>query len=73
MYKEKNLNEFVRAEQNMYTSKFSRDFNIKTGDKGSYKIQSNVFNDAMILRTVDVVPNTSYKVSCKVKTVLKGQ
>lgn len=68
VYKEKNLNDFIRAEQNLYTSKFTRDFNVKTGDKASYKIESTTFNDAMFFKEMDVTPNTSYKVSCLVKT-----
>ena len=68
IYKTKNLNDFVRAEQTLYTSSFSRDFDISTDEKGSYKIESNTFNDAMFFREMEVQPNTAYKVSCKVKT-----
>jgi len=68
IYKTKNLNDFVRAEQNLYTSSFSRDFDISTDEKGSYKIESNTFNDAMFFKEMEVQPNTAYKVSCKVKT-----
>ena len=68
VYKEKNLNDFIRAEQNLYTSTFTRDFNIKTGNKASYKIESTKFNDAMFFKEMEVTPNTSYKVSCLVKT-----
>ena len=68
IYKEKNLNDFVRAEQNLYSSKFSRDFNVKYGEKASYKIESPTYNDAMIFKEMEVTPNTSYKVSCLVKT-----
>lgn len=68
IYRMKNLNEFVRAEQNLYTSSFSRDFDVSLGEEGSYKIESNSFNDAMFFREMEVQPNTPYKVSCKVKT-----
>ncbi len=68
MYRTKNLNDFVRAEQNLYTSKFSRDFDVSLGKEGSFKIESDKYNDAMIFRTMEVKPNTAYKVSCKVKT-----
>lgn len=68
MYKEKNLNDFIRAEQNLYTSSFSRDFYVTLGKEGSYRIKSEQYNDAMFFKTVDVTPNTSYKISCMVKT-----
>lgn len=68
IYKTKNLNDFIRAEQNIYTSSFSRDFEVKLGKEGSYKIESTTFNDAMFCREMNVNPNTAYKVSCKVKT-----
>ena len=68
IYKTKNLNAFARAEQKLYTSSFSRDFEVSTDEKGSYKIESNTFNDAMFFREMEVQPNTAYKVSCKVKT-----
>ncbi len=68
VYKMKNLNDFVRAEQKIYTSSFSRDFDVRLGEEGSYKIESDSFNDAMFFREMEVQPNTPYKVSCKVKT-----
>ena len=68
IYKTKNLNDFVRAEQNLYKSTFSRDFDISLGKEGSYKIESPNFNDAMFFKEMSVQPNTAYKVSCKVKT-----
>lgn len=68
IYKIKNLNEFIRAEQNLYTSSFSRDFNVSLGKEGSYKIKSEKANDAMFFKTIEVTPNTSYKISCMVKT-----
>lgn len=68
IYKEKNLNDFTRAELNMYTSNFSRDFEVTLGKEGSYKIESETPNDAMFFRKMEVIPNTSYKVSCMVKT-----
>ena len=68
VYKQRNLNDFVRAERNVYTSTFSRDFETKLGEEGSYKIESPIPNDAMFYETIEVTPNTSYKVSCMVKT-----
>lgn len=68
IYKTKNLNDFVKAEEYLYTSSFSRDFETSLGKEASYKIESTTYNDAMIYREMDVEPNTAYKVSCKVKT-----
>ena len=68
IYKQRNLNDFIRAEQNMLTSNFSRDFEVTLGKEGSYKIESPTPNDAMFYETINVTPNTSYKVSCMVKT-----
>ena len=68
IYKTKNMNDFVRAEEYLYTSNFSRDFETTLGKEASYKIESTTYNDAMIYREMEVEPNTAYKVSCKVKT-----
>lgn len=69
IYKQKDYNNFVRAERNVYTSEFTRDKSVKYNDYASYKIQSNTFNDAMFYKTVQVEPNTPYKITCKVKTL----
>ena len=68
IYKQKNMNDFIRAEQILYTSDFSRDFDVSLGDEGSYRISSDRANDAMFFLPLEVTPNTSYKVSCMVKT-----
>lgn len=68
VYKQRDFNDFVRAERNMHTSTFSRDFETKLGEEGSYKIESPILNDAMFFAPLEVEPNTSYKVSCMVKT-----
>lgn len=68
IYKERDFNEFIRAEKEPYSSTFSRDSKIKTGKYSSYKIESNSFNDAMFYKTIKVDPQTPYKVTCMVKT-----
>lgn len=68
VYRQRNFNDFVRAEKNLLTSTFARDFDTKLGEEGSYKIESTTPNDAMFYGTVAVTPHTSYKVSCMVKT-----
>lgn len=68
IYKSKNFNEFIRTEYNLYTSLFVRDDKVKYSDMDSYKIVSDTENDAMFYKTIQVNPNTPYKVTCMVKT-----
>lgn len=67
-YQINNFNNFVKSEQNLYTSKFIRDDNVKYSDKKSYSIESNEYNDAMFYEKVKVEKNKPYKVTCMVKT-----
>ena len=68
IYDSRDFNDFVRAEKNINISDFSRDNKITTCDYPSFKIYSDGFNDAMFFETVNVTPNTPYKVTCLVKT-----
>lgn len=68
IYKKYNFNDFVKAEHNLGTSKFERDSNVKCTKIDSYKIENPTYNDAMFYKTIDVIPNTPYKVTCKIKT-----
>ena len=68
LYKDTTFNDFIRTEYNMGVSNFSRDKEIKYSDTYSYKIESDKFNDTAFYKTVEVTPNTPYKVSCMVKT-----
>ena len=68
IYKKYNFNNFTKAEHTLGIAKFERDSNVKISDSDSYKIINDEYNDAMFFETVDVVPNTSYKVTCKIKT-----
>ena len=67
-YSTNNFNEYIRAEYNSSLSNFSRDSEVKYSKMDSYKIENTDYNDAMFFKTITVVPNTSYKVSCMVKT-----
>ena len=67
-YQTNNFGEFVRSEAILNTSEFSRDSEIKYSKTKSYKITSNIYNDAMFYKEVDVKKNTPYKVTCMVKT-----
>ncbi len=67
-YKINNFNDFTRTEYKPYTSEFIRDDEVKYSEQSSYKIYSKEENDAMFYKTVQVTPNTPYKVTCMVKT-----
>lgn len=68
IYKLNNFNEFTKIEAVPYTSKFTRDTNVKYSNNASYKVESNIMNDAMFYKTIQVEPNKPYKVTCMVKT-----
>lgn len=68
VYTSNNFNEYIRAEFNAGVSHFSRDSEVKYSNMNSYRIDNPEFNDAMFFKTIKVVPNTSYKVTCMVKT-----
>lgn len=67
-YQGRNFNKFNLMEFNLHSSTFSKDEEVKYSKKASYKIESKEANDAMFVQTIDVNPNTAYKVSCMVKT-----
>ena len=68
VYQKNNFNDYVRAEYNLEQSIFTRDEEVKFGNANSYKIESPTYNDAMFFKTIDVTPNTVYRVTCKIKT-----
>ena len=68
IYKRYNFNNYVKAEYNLGVSKFERDSEIKCTENDSYKIINTDYNDAMFYQTIEVKPNTPYKVTCKIKT-----
>lgn len=68
VYKINDFNNFEKAEYNLNTTKFSRDNKVKYSNVDSYKLKSEQYNDAMFYKTVQVEKNTSYRVSCMVKT-----
>ena len=68
VYKYNNFNEYIRAEYNSGLTKFSRDSNQKYSNVDSYKVENPDYNDAMFFKKVPVVKNTSYKVTCMIKT-----
>lgn len=68
IYKKNNFNDFVKAEYNLGNSNFTRDSSVRYNEKNSYKIENLDYNDAMFFKTISVIPNTPYKVTCKIKT-----
>lgn len=68
IYKENYFNDFVKAEYIANISEFKRDDKVKYDKYDSYRITSLEYNDAMFYKTVQVIPNTPYKVSCMIKT-----
>lgn len=68
VYKKYNYNEFIKAENIIGITKFTRDNETKYGNSYSYKIESQEYNDAIFYKKITVKPNTPYKLSCMVKT-----
>lgn len=68
IYQKYNFNDYIKAEYNMGLSNFERDSDVKYENKNSYKIENMDYNDAMFYKTINVIPNTPYKVTCKIKT-----
>ncbi len=68
IYQKYNFNDYIKAEYNMGFSNFERDSDVKYGNTNSYKIENTNYNDAMFYKTINVIPYTPYKVTCKIKT-----
>ncbi len=68
IYQQYNFNQFSKSEYKQGTSRFVRDEKEKYDSTISYKIESFEFNDALFSKTVEVTPNTTYRVKCMVKT-----
>ena len=73
-YARYNFNDYIKAEYRFGASKFERDSHIKYDSKdgkkvpNSYKIENIDYTDAMFYKTVQVTPNTPYKIKCMIKT-----
>lgn len=68
IYSEYNYNDFVKSIREKGKTSFSRDNSVKCSEMKSYKLENKDYNDAMFYKTIEVEPNTPYKVTCKVKT-----
>ena len=68
VYSKYNYNNFVKSVREEGKTSFSRDTDIKYSDMKSYKIENLEYNDAMFYQSIQVKPNTPYKITCMVKT-----
>lgn len=69
VYKSYYYNGFVKAVYKSGITEFTRDKKVTYSDYNySYKIYSKDFNDAIFYKSIEVKPNTPYKLSCMVKT-----
>ena len=68
IYLGKDFNGFLRYEVLPRTSEFYRDSEIKYSEYRSYAISSEEYNSATLAKTIQVLPNTSYRVTAMIKT-----
>ncbi len=67
IYSKYNYNDYVKGVSEKSKTNFTRDSNVKYSEMDSYKIENTDYNDAMFSKTISVIPNTPYKVTCRVK------
>ena len=60
--------EYIKAIHLKDITEFTRDKEVKYSDIDSFKIESPEFNDAMLCKEIEVIPNTPYKITCMIKT-----
>ena len=68
LYNLKNFNNFSLCKSDLDKSSFSRDKEVRYSKNPSYKITSEDYNDVMFSHPIKVKKDTSYKVTCMVKT-----
>ena len=68
IYKNYTFYEFTKAERTLGLTKFTRDNSTTYTYDYSYKLESSDFNDAIFYKSINVKPNTPYKLTCMVKT-----
>ena len=69
IYQNYNFNEYIKAESTRGLSNFTRDAEVTYVDNvKSYKIENTDYNNAVFYKTIQVEPNTPYKVTCMIKT-----
>ena len=68
IYNRNDFNGFYKTATVHDTVKFVRDNNEKYSKEDSYKIENIDYNDSSICKEIKIEPNTTYKISCMVKT-----
>lgn len=68
VYSKYNFYDFIKGVREDGKTTFTRDSEITYSDMKSYKIENTDYNDAMFYKSIDVEPNTPYRVTCMVKT-----
>ncbi len=66
-YKKYNYNDFMKSVAEKNKTIFTRDSKVKCSEMDSYKVENIDYHDAMFSKTISVLPNLPYKVTCKVK------
>lgn len=67
IYNKYNYNDFEKHVTQVGKTDFTRDSHQKYSKMDSYKMENKEYHDAMFSQTVSLIPNTPYKVTCKVK------
>ena len=67
IYNKYNYNDFIKNVTQPGKTSFTRDSVIKYSKYDTYKIENKEYHDAMFAQKISVMPNTPYKVSCKVR------
>lgn len=68
IYSNYNYGNYIKSVSEREKTSFTRDSDIKYSSYSSYKLENKDFNDAMFFQTIQVTPNTPYRVTCMVKT-----
>lgn len=68
VYPKYNFNEFDKSVSEQGKTNFVRDSKEVYTKNNSYKLENIDYTDSLFSRTVEVTPNTPYKVTCMVKT-----
>ncbi len=68
IYSKYNYGNYIKSVSEREKTSFTRDSDVKYSSYSSYKLENTDYNDAMFFQTIQVTPNTPYRVTCMVKT-----
>lgn len=68
VYPKYNFNEFEKSVSEEGKTHFMRDRQERYSQNSSYKIENTDYTDSLFFKTIEVTPNTPYKVTCRIKT-----